>query len=97
MHPTEYQTKLSELGNFVKLKGDLLQGAPVFNGKGDFDVFLSEFHEYLNAQPYMTEELCKNLLHSAFRDTAHKYLGSLTGLSRASFDVLVFSLCQRFG
>ena len=40
MHPTNYQTKLSELANFTKLKGDLLRGAPVFNGKGDFDVFL---------------------------------------------------------
>ena len=49
MHPSEYQTKLNELANFTKLKGDLLRGAPTFNGKGDFDVFLSEFHEYLNA------------------------------------------------
>ena len=97
MDPTDYQTKLNELANFTKLKGDLLQGAPNFNGKGYFDVFLSEFHEYLNAQPYMTEELRKNLLHSSCRDTAREYLGSLTGLSGASFDVLVFSLRQRFG
>ena len=45
----------------------------------------------------MTEELRKNLLRSACRDTVCEYLGSLTGLSGASFDVLVFSLRQRFG
>ena len=45
----------------------------------------------------MTEELRKNLLRSACRDTAREYLGYLTGLSGASFDVLVFSLRQRFG
>ena len=45
----------------------------------------------------MTEELRKNLLRSACRDTAREYLGSLTGLSGASFDILVFSLHQHFG
>ena len=45
----------------------------------------------------MTEELRKNLLRSACRDTAREYLGSLTRLSEASFDILVFSLRQRFG
>ena len=45
----------------------------------------------------MTEELRKNLLRSACRDTAREYLGLLSGLSSASFDVLVFSLRQRFG
>ena len=45
----------------------------------------------------MAEELRKHLLRSACCDTAREYLGSLTGLSGASFDVLVFSLRQRFG
>lgn len=40
----------------------------------------------------MTEELRKSLLRSACRDTAREYLGSLTGLSGASYDVLIFSL-----
>ena len=45
----------------------------------------------------MTEELRKNLLRSACRDTAREYLRLLSGLSGASFDVLVYSLRQRFG
>ena len=45
----------------------------------------------------MTEELRKNLLRSACRDTAREYLGSLSGLSGAGFDVLVFCLRQCFG
>ena len=45
----------------------------------------------------MTEELRKNLLRSACRDTAREYLGSLSGLSGASFDVLVNSLSQCSG
>ena len=88
----EHNSRMQELEQYSKLKANLAQSASTFDGTLDFDVFVTNFHEFLLELPYCPDAVRCSLLKGACKGVASEYLGTVPAVATLPYKAIMASL-----
>ena len=88
----EHNSRMQELEQYSKLKANLARSAPTFDGTSDFDMFVTNFHEFLSELPYCPDAVRRSLLRGACKGVASKYLGTVPAVATLPYEAIMASL-----